>query len=345
MSFEELFMLILRVVLYACIVIGLQYAIRGIVFKDVNVEYKNAVRPILFWMLSFLVVCIHCYVTTYQNVVTFIEAYNPDPSASSFGVLDYGMVLSECAKEFVSEDDNVFTDFIYGSLISSRMSIISGIAILVMLVMAILSLYANHRYGKNKLVAFFLTSAFLCSVACGALITCSMAFIICFDKNEEYPENTAVLCGVVAFVIVAGVLACCYIKWGAKQLAKVYMMKKIVSLQPTRVQQPIVNANVVGQQPQQDKATKQCPYCGETILAVAKKCKHCGEWLNKEPEKKKVACPVCGEDVDEGIEICPFCNEKINGTESVPQTKECPICSEEIPADATVCPYCNEKVD
>lgn len=25
-----------------------------------------------------------------------------------------------------------------------------------------------------------------------------------------------------------------------------------------------------------------CPYCGEEIRAVAKKCKHCGEWLDKD---------------------------------------------------------------
>ena len=28
--------------------------------------------------------------------------------------------------------------------------------------------------------------------------------------------------------------------------------------------------------------TKTCPYCGEEILAIAKKCKHCGEFLDKE---------------------------------------------------------------
>ena len=29
------------------------------------------------------------------------------------------------------------------------------------------------------------------------------------------------------------------------------------------------------------KKTKRCPYCGEEILAIAKKCKHCGEWLEE----------------------------------------------------------------
>ena len=39
--------------------------------------------------------------------------------------------------------------------------------------------------------------------------------------------------------------------------------------------------------------TKRCPYCGEEILAVARKCKHCGEWLDKDdsPEKNQNQTP------------------------------------------------------
>ena len=31
---------------------------------------------------------------------------------------------------------------------------------------------------------------------------------------------------------------------------------------------------------------KPCPYCGNEILAIAKKCKHCGEWLDKKANVK-----------------------------------------------------------
>lgn len=44
--------------------------------------------------------------------------------------------------------------------------------------------------------------------------------------------------------------------------------------------------------------TKRCPYCGEEILAVAKKCKFCGEWLNETSVPEQIDCPICAERID-----------------------------------------------
>ena len=46
--------------------------------------------------------------------------------------------------------------------------------------------------------------------------------------------------------------------------------------------------------------TKSCPYCGEEILATAKKCKHCGKWLEKK-------CPQCGEWINAEAKKCRYC--------------------------------------
>jgi len=61
--------------------------------------------------------------------------------------------------------------------------------------------------------------------------------------------------------------------------------------------------------------TKKCPFCGEEILAIAKKCKHCGEWLKNAiiaEQKKMVECPFCAEEIEDGLKICPLCDEPLN---------------------------------
>ena len=73
-----------------------------------------------------------------------------------------------------------------------------------------------------------------------------------------------------------------------------------------------------------NETTKICPYCGETILAVAKKCKHCGEWIKEEDvvvEVKKMDCPICGEEIDASSSICPICHEPVKQENTTQEPK------------------------
>lgn len=66
---------------------------------------------------------------------------------------------------------------------------------------------------------------------------------------------------------------------------------------------------------------KVCPYCGEEILATAKKCKYCKQFLSENPDgddnSDTKRCPVCGEEILAAAKKCKHCGEWINYT---PQT-------------------------
>ena len=69
--------------------------------------------------------------------------------------------------------------------------------------------------------------------------------------------------------------------------------------------------------PQQDtmaEGTKKCPYCAETILAVASKCKHCKSDLTlRQSNTNQTAtrqCPKCKMIVDKEASVCPHCRSK-----------------------------------
>lgn len=53
--------------------------------------------------------------------------------------------------------------------------------------------------------------------------------------------------------------------------------------------------------------TKNCPYCGEEILAGAKKCKHCGEWLE---EEVKPATPIVVTPPSPSVNVSPSPTEQ-----------------------------------
>ena len=84
-----------------------------------------------------------------------------------------------------------------------------------------------------------------------------------------------------------------------------------------------------------EEEKKRCPYCGEEILAIAKKCKHCGEWLPEEVEedpKKQIPCPICGEDIDEGLDVCPYCHEKVEQSYEINKSRIAENTQDSIPS-------------
>jgi predicted RNA-binding Zn-ribbon protein involved in translation (DUF1610 family) len=78
---------------------------------------------------------------------------------------------------------------------------------------------------------------------------------------------------------------------------------------------------------------KACPFCGETVLAVARKCKHCGETIDVAQHAAEVrAAPVASVDVEPGYPpapavACPHCGKAMSQDGRLAsQVVACPHC-------------------
>ena len=54
-----------------------------------------------------------------------------------------------------------------------------------------------------------------------------------------------------------------------------------------------------------EKDSRRCPFCGEEIKAIAKKCRHCGQWLIKE-------CPHCHRWIKATSQKCRYCKQWVD---------------------------------
>lgn len=220
----------------------------------------------------------------------------------------YGMA-QESEMFDTSERINTISEITFPLVMATMVSSICAFVVLIISLYTLINL-KQKKFDANRYYMLSIIGAIGIVISTYLVNSKGMEFQIeIFGGN---PESATI--GSVIYAVGVAVLLGFFLMKYKKNLTAIFEDSE------EDVEQLQVNDNAVEavssiQVQEPAEATKKCPYCGETILAVAIKCKHCGEWL---PEEKIVAtpiiieCPICGEDIEEGTEICPHCKERLN---------------------------------
>lgn len=339
---------------FLAICIGLYFLIQAFVFKENSPEYKKSCRLVIISNLIFFALCGSVAFISIEVVSGMFSPYDKwMETGSNFGQLGVGVAsqLAEMDMRSRFEANTALSDYAENASFACVVSIILGIIVFVFGWLSINGIRNRERKSLKTLSTFYFISSILAAISLGFFgRLCSALHAV-----SEGGEPNYLLSWILWFVVSAGYFIFIYFRRYKPAMIRTLDMDPFPMVfnfgrpQKSRAQTIVSAVSQAVNNPDADKPTKSCPFCGETILAVAVKCKHCGEWLPKEEQKKMVECPVCGEMVEEGIDVCPYCHEKMDGSSikrKEPQVRmiACPVCAEQIPDNVAVCPICNEKI-
>lgn len=242
-----------------------------------------------------------------RNISFWIPIVGDDPLFGELleGAAEYGVEIpeSERGADFQLAIDTV-------------KSVYNTAFFCLLLALGLYAFYIKGVFMQNKnilwgclLVLVFVTIAAIRQATAGIIHIVNWATSSVFNPYTGDLSDSIVL-PFVTFIVTVFLLICVLIQKESINKLIAYSSAEKTNQQlkqetpQTKIPQ---SANV----PNSDKPKTRCPYCGEEILAVAKKCRHCGEWLEKDNTTKQIVCPICGEMIDDGLETCPICHERI----------------------------------
>lgn len=229
------------------------------------------------------------------------------------GFSDLSTLYELGEESFESERMSMMTEYTSPLMMAAMISGVSAFFVLIITLYTVINL-KQKKYEEGR----YMTLSIISAIA----ILISIYFVEYKGSQFQYDvfgngsDSSMVSTRAILYSLGAAVILGFFLLRYKKNLVAIFEES---DMEVEQLQENIVaesSASNVPSQPQQE-ATKQCPYCGETILAVAIKCKHCGEWMPEEKEEEVtetpiiIQCPICGEDIEAGTEICPHCNEQI----------------------------------